>query len=166
MAGTYAVFNKAERLEQLSAEVYRAAAEAFPAAPEAQLLKRLADEEDQHAVRIRLLASRYRHDSSLFQNTDFKLKALDALILEAQGLKREIDAGRWKDDLPGLIARLAELEARGESSHADLLAQGADPQVEGFFRRLAEQDRAHLEVLRGQPIAESGDPAPPDPGNR
>jgi rubrerythrin len=145
--GAYDIFLKAEQAERLAAEVYLAIAEAFPDAAEAALLKRLAAEEEQHAARIRLLASRYRHVPRLFDNVDFKLQALDQGLAESEALRAEVAGGRWARDLPGLLAKLVELEKRWAGSHADMLAAGADPRIADFFRQLAAQDRAHAALL-------------------
>lgn len=151
MSGAYDVFLKAERAERLAGEIYLAIAEAFPDAPAAPLLRRLATEEEQHAARVRLLASRYRHAPRLFDNVEFKLRALDEALAEAERLRHEIADGGWSQDLEGLLGRLVEMEQLGASSHADVLAQGADPRIAEFFRQMAAQDRAHIALL--QPAA-------------
>jgi len=148
VAGTYSILQKAERIERLSADLYRAAADAFPDAPEAPLLRRIAGEEDQHAARVRLLAGRYRADSSLFQGKALEVQGLDALVTEAEELQREIAAGRFRGGLPALLERLAALEEKGEMSHGDALARVSDPRVASFFRQMAGQDRAHRELLK------------------
>lgn len=150
MSSSYAVLEKAERVERAAARAYRAGAGALGESPHAALLTRLAEEEDQHAARVRLLAARYRHDARLFQNVDFKLVALDAEIDAWGRVLLEIEAGRWKDDPPGLLARLAALEEQSAQSHAHVLASAADPAVAEFFQKLAEQDRAHRQLLRGE----------------
>jgi len=147
---SYAVLEKAEAVERAAARAYRAGAAALRGSPQGALLLRLADEEDQHAARVRLLAARYRHDARLFQNVDFKLVALDAELATWTEAQREIEQGRWSGDAPGLLARLASLEEQSAQSHAQVLATGADPTVAEFFQKLAEQDRAHRELLESR----------------
>jgi len=144
---SYGVLEKAEQVERAAAKAYRAGAVALRGAPEGALLARLADEEEQHATRVRLLAARYRHDARLFQNVDFKLVVLDAEIAAWATVHREIADGRFDSDVPGLLQRLAALEEKSAQSHAQVLSESADPSVAEFFRKLAEQDRAHRELL-------------------
>lgn len=144
---SYGVLEKAEQVERAAARAYRAAAATLQGSPEGALLSRLADEEEQHATRVRLLAARYRHDARLFQNVDFKLVVLDAEIAAWVEVHREIAAGHFAGDAPGLFRRLAALEEKSAQSHAQVLCEGADPSVAEFFNKLAEQDRAHRELL-------------------
>lgn len=144
---SYGVLEKAEQVERAAAKAYRSGAAALRGSPESALLHRLADEEEQHAIRVRLLAARYRHDARLFQNVDFKLVALDAELAAWGALHREIESGRFEGDGPGLLRCLADLEEKSAQSHAQVLAESADPVVADFFRKLAEQDRAHRELL-------------------
>jgi rubrerythrin len=144
---SYAILEKAEQVERAAADAYRAGAAALQGLPQAALLLRLAEEEDQHATRVRLLAARYRHDARLFQNVQFKLVALDAELAHWSEVRREIEAGRYRGDAPRLLGRLAELEEQSAQSHAQVLAAAADPAVAEFFHKLAEQDRAHRELL-------------------
>ncbi len=147
---SYTVLEKAERVERAAARAYRAGAGALRGSPQGALLQRLAEEEDQHAARVRLLAARYRHDARLFQNVDFKLVALDAELASWDAAQKEIEEGRWNGDPGGLLERLASLEEQSAQSHAQVLANGADPAVAEFFEKLAEQDRAHRELLEGK----------------
>ncbi|MBI5070923.1 MAG: hypothetical protein HZB56_22095 [Deltaproteobacteria bacterium] len=144
---SYGVLEKAEQVERAAALAYRAGATALQGLPQGALLLRLAEEEDQHATRVRLLAARYRHDARLFQNVHFKLVMLDAELARWGEVRQEIEAGRYAGDAPGLLARLAALEEQSAQSHAQVLAAAADPVVAEFFLKLAEQDRAHRELL-------------------
>lgn len=153
MATTYDVLERAERAERLAGLLYRTVAEAFPEAAEVPTFRRLADEEDQHAARIRLLAARYRHDPRLFENADFKSRALDEVAHAVETLHAEVIAGRWASDYPGLLDQLCALEERGAASHAEVLAEGAVETVAEFFRQMAAQDRSHrllLAAVRGR----------------
>lgn len=147
---SYRVLEKAEAVERAAARAYRAGAAALRGTRQGGLLSRLADEEDQHAARVRLLAARYRHDASLFQNVDFKLVVLDAELAAWGAAHQEIEAGRFGGDPAALLARLASLEEQSTQSHAHVLAAGADPVVAQFFEQLAVQDRAHRDLLVGK----------------
>jgi len=147
-ASTYEIFQRAERIERAAADMYRLMAESFPwSAEDVALFKRLEQEEIQHAARIRLLASQYRNEPRLFHVDGVKLGLMEQVEAWAEELRHELTNGRWKDDLPGLKRRVAELEDRCGASHADMLADRADPRIARFFHDLAAQDRAHREIL-------------------
>jgi len=152
MASAFEIFSRAERVERASSELYALVAECFPwPAEDGALLRRLAEEEVQHAARIRLLAARYRSDARAFAVETDALAGLERTEQALGALRSEISAGRWASDLPGLKDRLANLEEGSHGSHADLLARASDPAVGAFFRALASQDRAHVAMLRGSP---------------
>jgi rubrerythrin len=152
MVSAFEIFSRAEHLERTAAELYRVVAETFPwSADEGALFRALAQEEFQHAARVRLLAAQYRNDARGFSVGRAALERMGVAERALSGLRSEISEGRWADDLPGLKARLADLEGGYHGSHADLLAQDSDPRISAFFRELARQDRAHLAMLRGGP---------------
>jgi hypothetical protein len=43
---------------------------------------------------------------------------------------------------------LAELEERFSAAHAHAIAATANPALKAFFEQLAQQDKAHRELLR------------------
>jgi rubrerythrin len=148
VASTYEIFQRAERIERTAAELYRLMAENFPwPAEDLALFKRLEQEEIQHAARVRLLASQYRSEPRLFRVDQVKLELMEQMEGWAEELRHELANGRWHGDLEGLKRRVADLEDRCGASHADMLADAADPRIVRFFRDLAAQDRAHKEIL-------------------
>ncbi len=150
MASTYQVFEKAEQLELLSAEVYRLLAARFRADPAARaMFERLAAEEAQHASRVRLLRFRYQSDAALFDDAELTSAGLDRLVEEARRLVDQVAGGAWGDNLDLVKQELAELETRFGEAHAHVLARGAHPAVREFFETLARQDEEHRRLLLG-----------------
>lgn len=142
-----ALLEKAERVEALGARVYRLLAEGLADRPNAQgVFARLADEEEQHAARIRLLELKVAERP---WNPELRLDhaGADALVAEAESLlqKAELDAVAGID-LTTAARLLVESERRLAAAHAHSLVAG-DPDLEAFFADLAAQDRTHLEIL-------------------
>lgn len=145
---TFELFKRAELIETIAAEIYALCARRFASDEKARaLFVRLEAEEVQHAARIRLLAGRYRSDSRLVARVS-GASELDACLAAAEQVRAELGAESFGADLRVLKARLAELEARLSHAHAQALAQEADPAVLDFFRQLALQDEAHVQLLR------------------
>jgi rubrerythrin len=151
MAGPYQLFQAAERLETLASDLYLLLADRFAGDPDARdLFRRLADEEVQHAARVRLLFAQYRNDPRLFESaSELRVGTVDAerLVRETSELVRELAAGSWGDDLLEVLDRVRELEERCAGLHAQFLAAGAHPDVARFFEELATQDREHERLL-------------------
>jgi rubrerythrin len=148
MATTYRVFELAEGLELLAASIYRAAAEAFAWDVEARaLFARLAEEEDQHASRVRLLAARYRTDPRLVPAGVADLAELEGLRAEGEAILAAVRAGEWGRDLGRAREKLAALEWRFQKAHAQALARQSNPVLREFFDQLAAQDEAHWKLL-------------------
>lgn len=148
LATTYQVFDAAERVELLSAAIYKALAQRFAGDPDARaLFTRLQEEEVQHATRIRLLAARYRHDSHLLEKVTATTRELELLAAECHAVLDAIVAGTWARDVPEAKRSLAALEDRFRRAHADLIASEAHPEVRRFFEQLARQDEAHERLL-------------------
>jgi rubrerythrin len=149
MAGTYELLRLAERIELLSAELYGLLAERFRGDGEASaLFLRLETEEAQHASRVRLLAARYRHDTSLLARAVGDAAYLEALVREASELVAEVRAGGWGTDLAEVKRRVVEVELRFCHAHAQFLSEDGHPMLREFFARLAEQDEAHTRLLK------------------
>jgi len=147
---SYEIFDKAERLEMLSAEIYRLLAERFRGEPAASdVFTRLMEEELQHATRIRLLKARYRHDARLFENADLTSANLDAVVREGQETVAAIARGEWSASLEVVKQELAEIEDRFGAAHAHVLCEGAVAPVRAFFEQLARQDQEHRRLLLG-----------------
>jgi hypothetical protein len=145
---TFDLFQVAERIELAAAELYRTLASHFADDAAAQdLFRKLEGEEVQHATRVRLLASQYRVDKKLVGNV-----AGAALLrnceFQIQAALAEVRAGAWGLDLRSILLRLAMLEGACSQAHVEALAQEANPALREFFRRLAEQDAAHRDLLK------------------
>ncbi len=150
MPSTFQIFETAERIELLSADIYRALAERFADDAEARMLfQRLEEEEIQHANRIRLMAVRYLHDLRLFGKADLSALRLEEIFEEGQRALWSIARGEWGTDLAFVKRAVAELEAKFSAAHAHILSQTADPAVREFFEKLAQQDEAHHQLLLG-----------------
>jgi rubrerythrin len=151
MSTAYDIFARAERVELAAAALYRRVAGMLPwSGADRELLLRLEEEEFQHAARIRLLAAQYRNDPRLFQISSAVLERFDEVDAAGRELLREIEDGRWTQDLQGLKARIAEMEERCGATHAEALADSADERIGRFFRLLAKQDREHRAMLLGE----------------
>lgn len=150
MGSAYPFFDVAERLELACAEIYQALAALFEDQPGArELFRRLADEERQHASRVRLLAARYRHDASLFGGVETVARRLEPLLAEALAVRDRIGAGAWAADLDIVRGELADLEDRFQAAHAQVIAGLGDAGLRHFFEQMAAQDEAHRELLLG-----------------
>ncbi len=150
MPSTFQVFETAERIELLAAEIYRTLAERFGDDAEARtLFARLEEEEIQHANRIRLMAVCYLHDTRLFGKDDFSPLRLEEIFEEGQRALRSIVRGAWGSDLVSVKLAVADLEAKLSAAHAQILSRSANPAVREFFEKLAEQDEAQHKLLSG-----------------
>jgi rubrerythrin len=139
----------AERVEALAQELYAFLAEAFAAEPAlASLFRRLAAEEGQHALRIRLLD---RHGGRSPWPPDVAERScadLEAMAREVEEMRGEFSGLGPEPDAGRVLGRLVSMEERFHSAHAQELARCAAPEVERLFTSLAAQDAAHQELLR------------------
>ncbi|GEJ57131.1 ferritin family protein [Anaeromyxobacter diazotrophicus] len=147
----YEYFGRAERVEQLSAEIYAQLARDFAADKEVSAAFRaLAEEEQQHALRIRLMRERYRTNPALFERMEWLEEDLDAVDRYVRELRDEVARGAWGTEVALVHPRLLEMEER-LGLHAERMARDADPDVRGFFEALAQQDRAHHRLFAPAP---------------
>lgn len=143
----YEYFNKAERCERIAAELYEHLAGSFPSDPStAALFRQLAQEELQHAARIRMLASRHVHDPGRFRDAA-DLPNVDAALAFAEQELADTHAGAWGTDLRAVLVRAGRMEERLEKFHAEVVTRFAQPELAGFFAKLALQDREHVNLL-------------------
>lgn len=148
MVTTYELFERAERVELLSAAIYGAVAERFREDLEARaLFLRLQEEELQHARRVRLLAARYRHDGRLLPRAPADRPSLDQLVADGEAVLESVRAGRLGQDLAAVKRSLAALEGRFQDAHAELIASAGHPELRRFFEQLARGDAAHARLL-------------------
>jgi rubrerythrin len=145
---TYQIFERAERVELLSAAIYAALAERFRGDPAAHsLFTRLEAEEVQHARRVRLLAAHYRHDPRLLDRASGDVGTLDRLLAEGEAVLGAIRDGTFGRDLDEVKRNLAALEARFADTHAEIVAAAGHADLRDFFERLARQDEEHRRLL-------------------
>jgi rubrerythrin len=147
MADNHQLLEKAERLELLAQQIYEALARRYGGETR-ETFQRLAEEESQHASRVRLLGARYRQDRRLVAELAIDTPLLDRLLIEAGEALAAVRAGAWDGDAPAAMASAAELESRFCQAHAQSLSQGSLPELKAFFEQLAAQDKAHATLLK------------------
>jgi len=144
MATTSGFLAAAERMETIANSLYEDLAVAYSGQPELhQLFRRLAAEEAQHAMRIRLL-QRHRGNSVWPRDVVERFgRDVQVLVGEMEAIRRELGMTGPLEDATDLLRRLATLEDRSRSVHAQDLARHAGPEAESLFTTLALQDSAH-----------------------
>jgi rubrerythrin len=144
MATTSGFLAAAERMETVANRLYEDLAVAYAGQPDLhQLFRRLAAEEAQHAMRIRLL-QRHRGNSAWPRDVVERFgRDVDLVVTEMEAIRTELGMSRPPEDATDLLRRLATLEDRSRSVHAQDLARHAGPEVESLFSTLALQDSAH-----------------------
>jgi rubrerythrin len=141
-------FRLAERIEVLARDVYAELAY-HPGTPPGvgQVLLRLADEEEHHAQRIRLLKATQRN-SAWAENALIAIATdLQAVWAELWGLLLLARHRRDPEDFAGMFDRLVDMEDRFAFVHAEALTASADPEVARLFEALARQDVWHRQLL-------------------
>ena len=143
----YEYFRRAEAVEATSAEIYECLARRFVGnGGAAATFRELAQEERQHASRIRLMGRRHAAARQLFEGMPRLEEELAEMEALAQRALDEVRLDVWGQDLAAVHARLAALEDR-LTTHAEYMARGTDPDLRAFFEALAEQDRAHRRIF-------------------
>jgi hypothetical protein len=139
----------AERMEALAQNLYMRLADAFADRPALRgLFLRLAAEEGQHAMRIRLLE---RHRGAALWPADVvdrSCRDIDEMTAQIATMRQELDGEHLTLDADVVLQRLAAMEDRFHSIHAQELARSAVPGVQELFASLARQDGAHEELIR------------------
>ncbi len=141
-------FQAAVRIEILLRDLYAGLAGCFRADPGLrESFFGLAQEEEQHALRIRLLALHRR--GVTWSEDAIERFARDLVAVVAELTAMAGDVGRAGDPTVAgpVLRRVLEVERRCESIHAEGLARSEDPVVRGFFSSLARQDRHHERLL-------------------
>jgi rubrerythrin len=136
----------AQAIEAAAADAYRALAARSGGRPEAAVFLRLADEEDEHARRLAMLASLFIKDRKVLAGARQTLPGLEDTLAQLRALVGAIRRGAMPVDQA--VARLIDLEDLLSSNHAEVIARSADPRVKQLFELLAAQDREHHELLR------------------
>jgi rubrerythrin len=142
------ILGAATRIESLAQEIYAGLAVTFEHQPYLkELFGKLAAEEGQHAMRIRLLdrhAGKAPWSAEERERIGSDLDALAAEITEKQASFRKLHAA---SDAREVLASLAEMELRFGSVHAEELARSGDGEVQKLFGALAQQDDRHRELI-------------------
>jgi rubrerythrin len=141
-------FQLAERIELLARDVYAEIA-SHPGIPPdlRQLMLRLADEEERHAQRIRLLAASQRNSQWAFREMRKIGADLRAVATEQEAFLAAARERRGRADLLETVDRLVEMEERFAFVHAEELTATAEASVARLFQALAGQDEWHRALL-------------------
>jgi rubrerythrin len=143
----YEKLAQAEKLEILAAKMYEAAAQRYANDDEARsLFLRLAEEEEEHARRIRMLASIYAGDRKLATDVSFPIGDFEALAADAEAVTRRLNSNQPLE-LHEFLVLVDALETRMANAHADLLARSGDPKLRRLFEFLSHQDKGHATLL-------------------
>jgi rubrerythrin len=136
-------------MEAVAQKLYEDLAAAHAGQPELhQLFRRLAAEEAQHAMRIQLLQ---RHQGGSVWSRDVLERfgrEVDLMVAEMEGIRREFGTAPPREDATPLLRRLAAMEDRFRSVHAQDLARHAGPEARKLFSTLALQDSAHRVLIQ------------------
>ena len=139
----------AARVESMAKDLYAELAINFAHQPYLrEMFERLASEEAQHAMRIRLLERHHgRAPWSEAALARFKVE-LDAMRAEIEAVRKVAGSAIGARSVGALLRRLTEMESRFGSIHAEELAKSASPEVRKLFASLAAQDARHSEMLQ------------------
>ena len=141
-------FEAAVQVEHLMRDVYVGLADRYAGDPvRREMFRTLAEEEEQHAHRIRLLA-RTQDAGTWAQDTAVRIaQNLESMSAELLAMVAELG-----DDFEGaprenLLRRVMEAEHHCSSIHAEVLAETAEIDVQMLFSALARQDVRHKTML-------------------
>jgi rubrerythrin len=145
---SYECFQGAARIELLAQEMYAGLAEKFAGHPYLrQLFSQLSSEEEQHALRILLLA---RHQGNAAWTADAMERIsgrLGVMAAEIESMKAEFAKRDAAPDPGEIMRRVVDLERRFGAIHAQELAKWPDLQVQKLFSALAQQDARHQALI-------------------
>jgi len=96
---------------------------------------------------VRLLGARYRTDPRIMGRLSVDHAALDSVLGEVEAAVRAAQAGTFAPTLQAALIRANALEESLSRAHAELIAREGNPALREFFRKLAEQDLAHRDLL-------------------
>jgi rubrerythrin len=157
---SYECFQGAARIESLAKEMYAGLAEKFAGRPYLRhLFTQLSAEEEQHALRILLLA---RHQGKAPWTADALERIsgrLGVMAAEIESMKAEFARKDSAVDPGEIMRQVVDLERRFGAIHAQELARCADPEVQVLFAALAQQDARHQALIEsarttGEPQAQ------------
>lgn len=141
--------DKAEELEQAARRLYLQLAGRLGASPStAETLRALADEEAQHALRLRMLRDRYARQPSIVEGVTLDLAEMDAILSEVAVLEEFFAREPFAMSVKEAACFMIQLEERFAAAHAHAMINTSD-ELRDFFQSLAKQDVAHARVLAG-----------------
>ena len=141
-------FEAAVQVEHLMRDVYFGLAGHYDRDPtRREMLRHLAEEEEQHAHRIRLLARTQDTAAWAQETADRIAENLEAMSTELLAIVQEMGDDFEGAPPDGLLRRVMEAEEHCSSIHAEVLAESAEIDVQLLFSALAKQDVRHKEIL-------------------
>ena len=147
-ADVFQKFDKAEQVERAAGSLYRQLAERFRGKSEvAKTLEELASEEDQHALRVRMLRDRYAKRPGDFDDVALDLEAMEALLTEAATLAELFSREPFDLSVDEARRFMIRLEERFAEAHAQAMASAASDDLRTFFEALSRGDTAHARLL-------------------
>ena len=141
-------FEAAVQVEHLMRDVYVGLAGHYTRDPaRREMLRHLAEEEEQHAQRIRLLARTQDTKTWAQATADRIAQNLEAMSSELLAIVQEMGDDFEGAPPDGLLRRVMAAEEHCSSIHAEVLAESAEIDVQLLFSALARQDVRHKEIL-------------------
>jgi rubrerythrin len=113
-----------------------------------ELFRRLAEEEGQHALRIRMLS---RHQGNAPWTPEVLERAVTSLNSAEAALavlKKELSVPTARLNGVMVLRRVGEVETQFNAIHAEDLSKSLDPKVQQLFTSLAEQDIKHRDLIQ------------------
>lgn len=138
----------AARVELQAEEFYSAVAETFfHSAALRDTFRRLAAEERQHAMRLRLLERHLPRLPWSAAETARRTEDLDEMSRAIAGLRKDLHSASGSRDPYAMLRKLADMEGRFAGVHAETIAPDADPSVQRLFASMAQQDAEHGRLI-------------------
>ncbi|MBW2732506.1 MAG: hypothetical protein JRH20_08920 [Deltaproteobacteria bacterium] len=139
-------FSIAELAEEISGEIYDTLAAFFVESPALQrLFAKLAEEEREHAQRVRDLAGLWRESGKPWTPA-LDVERMVFLVDRARVFRDSL--GQAEVIEPTNAIRLAaSMEQDFNAAHAEAMAKEQNPEMKALFEQLAEGDDGHSELL-------------------
>ena len=145
---------KAERIELFAAELYDNLAKRHPEGSKPRgVFGRLADEERQHALRIRMLADQFRRSPAAFSVLKLDAAELQSIAADMSSLLAKLRRAGGDASYESALQFAIAIEKRLASVHAECLIAASNPELANVFEQLARGDREHLATLGTLPCA-------------
>lgn len=141
-------FALAEQMEDAAERIYRQLADAFRGDRKgAVLFEKLADEEHQHMLRVRMMRARFVRKDTALTSVHLDMPAAEAVIARAERTCEQI-AKNPPRTLEEARALAIALEDEMAAAHAEMLTRDCPPDLRSFLESLAAQDRHHVALLK------------------